>query len=48
MAAERSYHMPEVRGNGREELPHLQEVALAWAQDGQEELHHVQDQEGWL
>ena len=40
--------MPEVRGGGQEEQPHLQEVVAAWAQEGQEELLHVQGQEGQL
>ena len=31
---------------GREEQPHVQGVAAARAQEGQEELRHVQDQEG--
>ena len=38
--------MPEVRGSGREELPHVQGVAAVWAQEGQEEVLHVQGQEG--
>ena len=29
MAAEKSYHMPEVRDSGQEEQPHLQGVAAA-------------------
>ena len=41
--AERSYPMPEVRGGGREEQPHT--VAVR-AQEGLEELSHVEDQEG--
>ena len=46
LAAERSYIMPEVRGGGPEEQPHVREVAAAWAQEGREELLHVQGQEG--
>ena len=46
-AAERSYPTSEVRGGGREEQPHIQGVAAVWAQEGREELHHVQGQEGW-
>ena len=38
--------MSEVRGGGREEQPHIQGAAAAWAQEGQEELLHVQGQEG--
>ena len=45
--AETSYPMPEVRGGGREELPRVQGVAAAPPQEGQEELLHLQGQEGW-
>ena len=45
-AAERSYPTPEVRGPAREEPPHLQGAAAAWAQEGREELLHAQGQEG--
>ena len=45
-AAKTSYHMPEVRSGSREEQPHIQGVVAAWAQEGQEELIHVQGQEG--
>ena len=45
--AETSYPMPEVRGGGREELPHVQGVAAVPPQEGQEELLHIQGQEGW-
>ena len=31
----------------REEQPHIQGAATAWAQEGQEELLQVQGQEGW-
>ena len=31
--AERSYHMPKVRGGRQEELPHVQGGAAAWAQE---------------
>jgi len=44
--AKRSYPMPKVRGVGREEQPHVQGVAASRAQEGQEELLHVQSQEG--
>ena len=37
--------MSEVRGGSREEQPHIQGAAAAWAQEGQEELLHVQGQE---
>ena len=36
------------RGGGREELPHAPGAAAAGAQEGGEELLHVQDQEGRL
>ena len=45
-AAERSYPMPEARGCGREQQPHLQGVVAVWAQEGLEELFHVQGQKG--
>ena len=45
-AAERSFPTPEVRRGGPEEQPHVQGVVAAWAQEGQEELLHVQGQEG--
>ena len=38
--------MPEARGCGREEQPHLQGVVSVWAQEGLEELFHVQGQKG--
>ena len=37
----------EVRGGGREELPHVQGAVAAWAQEGIEEPSHVEGQEGW-
>ena len=40
--------MPEVRGSSREEQPHIQGAVAARAQEGLEELLHVQCQEGWL
>ena len=43
---ERSYPESEVRGGGQEELPHIQVAVAAWAQEGLEELFHVQGQEG--
>ena len=45
-AAERSYPISEVRGTGREERTHVQGEMAVWAQEGQEELLHVQGQEG--
>ena len=44
--AERSYPTSEVRGGGREEQPHVQGAVAVWAQEGLEELFHVQGQEG--
>ena len=44
--AERSYPTPEVRGSGREKQSHVQGVVAARAQEGLEELLHVQGQEG--
>ena len=38
--------MPEVRGGGLEEQPQVQGAAAARAQEGREELLHVQGQEG--
>ena len=45
-AAERSYPTPEARGGGQEEQPHIQGVVAAWAQEGLEELSHIEGQEG--
>ena len=44
-AAQRSYPMPEVWDGGREEQPY-QGAAAAQAQEGREELLHVEGQEG--
>ena len=38
--------MPEVRGGGREEQYHVQGAAAMRVQEDQEELLHVQGQEG--
>ena len=46
MAAERSYPTSEVRGGGQEEQPHVQGAVAARAQEGLEELSHVDGQEG--
>ena len=45
-AAERSYPTPEARGSGREDQPHVQGAVAAQAQEGLEELSHVEGQEG--
>ena len=39
--------MPEARGGGREDQPHVQGAVAAWAQEDLEELSYVEDQEGW-
>ena len=44
--ARRSYPTPEVRSGSREEQPHIQGAEAAWAQEGLEELFHIQGQEG--
>ena len=41
-----SHPAPEASGGSREEQPHVQEVVDAWAQEGLEELSHVEGQEG--
>ena len=46
-AVGRGYSMPEARGGGQEELPRVQGAVAAWAQEGLEELFHIQGQEGW-
>ena len=38
--------MPEANGSGQEEIPHIQAAVAARAQEGLEELLHVQGQEG--
>ena len=45
-AAERSYPVSKVKDSGREELPQIQGVVAARAQEGLEELSHVEGQEG--
>ena len=44
--AKRNYPTSEARGGGREELPHFQGGVAAWAEEGLEELYHVQGQKG--
>ena len=46
-AARWSYPVSKIRGGGREELTHVQGAVAAWAQEGLEELFHIQCQEGW-
>ena len=43
VAAGRSNPTPEARGRGREDQPH---AVAAWAQEGLEELSHVEGQKG--
>ena len=38
--------MPKARGGGREDQPHVQGAMAAQAQEGLEELSHVEGQEG--
>ena len=38
---------PEARGSGWEDQLHVQGAVAARAQEGLEELSHVEDQEGW-
>ena len=44
-AARRSNPTPEARG-GQEEQPNNQGVVAAWAQEGLQELSHIEGQEG--
>ena len=44
-AARWSYPVSKIRGGGREELTHVQGAVAAWAQEGLEELFHIQGQE---
>ena len=45
-AGRRSYPTPEARGGSREDQPHIQVAVAARAQEGLEELSHVEGQEG--
>ena len=45
-AARRSYPTPEARGRGREDQPHVQGAVAARAQEGLEELSHIEGQKG--
>ena len=45
VVAGRSYPLPKARGGGKEEQAHVQGAVAARAQDGLEELFHVQGQE---
>ena len=46
VAAGRSYPTTEARGGGREGQPHVQGAVDARAQEGLEELFHIQGQKG--
>ena len=46
--AGRSNPTPEARGGGQEDQPHVQGAVAAQAQEGLEELSHVEGQEGRL
>ena len=46
VAAGRSNPRPEARGGGRGDQPHVQGAVAARAQEGLEELSHVEGQEG--
>ena len=37
---------PKARGGGQEDQPHVQGAMAAWAQEGLEEVSHVEGQEG--
>ena len=39
--------MPEARGGGQEERPHVQGVVAAQLPEGLEELFYIQGREGW-
>ena len=45
-AARRSNPTPKARGSGREDQSHIQGAVAARAQEGLEELSHVEGQEG--
>ena len=45
-AAGRTNPTPKARGGGREDKPHVQGAVAARAQEGLEELSHVEGQEG--
>ena len=47
VAEGRSNPTPEARGSGREDQPQVQGAVAARAQEGLEELSHVEGQEGW-
>ena len=46
MVSGRTYPTPEARGGGQEDQPHVQGAVAVRAQEGLEELSHVEGQEG--
>ena len=42
-------HAPKLkaRGGGQEDQPYVQGPVAVWAQEGLEELSHIEGQEGW-
>ena len=46
VVARRSNPTPEVRGGGQEDQPHVQGAMAVRAQEGLEELPHIEGQEG--
>ena len=46
-AAGRNYPTPEARGSRWDDQAHVQEALAVQAQEGLEELSHVEGQEGW-
>ena len=38
--------MPQARGGGPEDQPHVQGAVAAWAQEGLEELSHIEGSKG--
>ena len=45
-AAGRSNPTPKARGGGQVDPPHVQGAVAVWAQEGLEELSHLEGQEG--
>ena len=43
---ERSYPMSKARGGGREDQSHVQGAMAVWAEEGLEDLSHIEGQEG--
>ena len=46
VVARRSNPTPEVRGGGQEDQPHVQGAMAVRAQEGLEEVSHIEGQEG--